>query len=567
MAARYQRRYTAAEAFDMMFGESGEDDVDSDVDRDDISDQEEENSTENETSSEDEENQHIMQQSSDTNGQHKYISPDGTVWQKHPPVGNPQGRLQRHNIVRISAGVNRQFAEKAMTPFGAFSCFITSDILEIIVKCTNEEGQRIFGDNWKHTNEDELKTYLGLLIIAGVYRGRLEPVVHLWNQNSGRPIFNKAMSRNRFQQLTRTLRFDTKATRDERRQRDKLAPIREIHDKFASRCRAVYRPGDQVCVDEQLVAFRGRCPFKVYIPSKPGKYGIKVWACCDVDTAYCCNLEVYTGKQGRGPEVGQPTRVVLQMTEHLSNSGRGCTADNFFTSLTLADTLLSRQMTFCGTVRKNKRFIPPVLKEKGREVYSSQFVFSGNQTLVSYIPKKEKNVILLSTQHHEVNVHDNRDDKKPEIILHYNKTKPPVDTLDQLVRTYTTQRKSRRWPMILFQNFLDIACYNAFVIFLECNPDYNRGKSHRRRIFLESLGMDMVAEAIEARQPHAVLDVAPPLGPNFRRGEPVGAGPRKRIRCGKCTRLTDRKTVERCSSCNIPICTGHSRQVCNPQCN
>ena len=153
-------------------------------------------------------------------------------------------------------------------------------MMNIIVQCTNEEG--IFGENWNPTTVGELKTYLGLLILAGVYRGRQEPVVHLWNLSSGRPIFNKVMSRNRFQQLTRTLRFDT---REKRRQRDKLAPLHDIHDKFAARCRTVYKPGEEVCVDEQLVVFRGRCPFKVYIPSKPGKYGIKVWACCDVDTA------------------------------------------------------------------------------------------------------------------------------------------------------------------------------------------------------------------------------------------------------------------------------------------
>ena len=113
-----------------------------------------------------------------------------------------------------------------------------------------------------------MKTYLGLLILAGVYRGHQEPVVHLWNLGTGQPI---------------------------------------------------------------------------YIPRKPGKYGIEVWACCDMDTAYCCNLEVYTGKQGRGSEVGQSTRVVLQMMEHLSNSGHGCTSF----PQSVADVLLNHQMTFC----------------------------------------------------------------------------------------------------------------------------------------------------------------------------------------------------------------------------
>ena len=120
--------------------------------------------------------------------------------------------------------------------------------------------------------------------------------------------------------------------------------------------------------------------------------------------------------------------------------------------------------------------------------------------------------------------------------------------------------------MILFQNLLDIGAYNAYVIFIACNPAYNRGKSHHRRIFLESLGLDMVAEAVEARQPAAacvIQEVAPAPG---RHGAPAAAGAKKRVRCGRCSRSADKKTVGRCSACNTPICTGHSRLVCSPRC-
>lgn len=40
----------------------------------------------------------------------------------------------------------------------------------------------------------------------------------------------------------------------------------------------IYNPSPKVIVDERLVALRGRCPFKQYMPSKPSKYGIKIWA-------------------------------------------------------------------------------------------------------------------------------------------------------------------------------------------------------------------------------------------------------------------------------------------------
>ncbi len=124
---------------------------------------------------------------------------------------------------------------------------MTNGIIDSIVTCTNEYARLSVDPQWINTSNDELYTFLGLLILAGVYRGRHEPVIHMWNTESGRPIFSQAMSRNRFQALCKCLRFDSKITRDQRRERDKLAPIRDIHDRFAARCRAAYRPGECMC--------------------------------------------------------------------------------------------------------------------------------------------------------------------------------------------------------------------------------------------------------------------------------------------------------------------------------
>lgn len=499
-------------------------------------------------------------------GLNSFRSRDGRQWSPNPPVNDQRGRQPRHNIVRETAGPRKDVSESAVTPLGALLCFLTVEIMSIIVKHTNQEGRRVMHEQWVDTTVDELQTFIGLLILAGVYRGRREPIIHLWNQERGRPTFSLAMARNRFQQITRALRFDSRETRLERRQRDKMAPIRDIHDKLAARCRASYKPGTQLCVDEQLVVFRGRCPFKVYIPSKPGRYGMKVWMCCDVETSYVCNFELYTGKTGRTPEKDQAMRVVLQMMSPFQGSGRGCTGDNFFTSDALACALLQRLLSYCGTVRKNRRFLPPaLLNVKSRQVNSSVFAFFDHMTLVSYIPKKGKNVILLSTQHHNGEVHNERQDKKPEIILHYNRTKGAVDTLDQMVRTYSCQRKSRRWPMVFFQNLIDIAALNAYVVFSSVNTDYNIGKPQRRRLFLEELALDMISKGIADRQGARTRQPLPtPIPPRvFPR---AASEDRKRVRCERCPRTVDRKTSDHCDICDTALCKEHSRIICYPSC-
>ena len=42
--------------------------------------------------------------------------------------------------------------------------------------------------------------------------------------------------------------------------------------------------------------------------------------------------------------------------------------------------------------------------------------------------------------------------------------------------------------MVVFFNILDVSAYNAFVVWMEVNPDWKQGKFFKRRLFLEELG-------------------------------------------------------------------------------
>ena len=103
------------------------------------------------------------------------------------------------------------------------------------------------------------------------------------------------MSRNRYQQILRVLRFDDANSRRRHRSEDKFQPIRDVFEQWDLHLRDAYTPGPHMTVDEQLVCFRGRCPIRQYIPSKPGKYGIKIWAICEANTSYAWKMQVYTG--------------------------------------------------------------------------------------------------------------------------------------------------------------------------------------------------------------------------------------------------------------------------------
>jgi acyl-CoA-binding protein len=95
----------------------------------------------------------------------------------------------------------------------------------------------------------------------------------------------------------------------------------------------------------------------------------------------------------------------------------------------LSQQLLKRKITMVGTVRKNKPELPSaLLATRGREAFSSRFAFTHTTTLVSYLPKRNKNVVLLSTLHKTAEISD-CEDRKPAIILDYNHNKEAWTTL------------------------------------------------------------------------------------------------------------------------------------------
>jgi hypothetical protein len=68
-----------------------------------------------------------------------------------------------------------------------------------------------------------------------------------------------------FHKYSRLLRFDDRQSRPARLATDRLAAVREVWDLWEERLQALYNPGPEVTVDEQLVPFRGTVYASVYV--------------------------------------------------------------------------------------------------------------------------------------------------------------------------------------------------------------------------------------------------------------------------------------------------------------
>ncbi|XP_022099733.1 uncharacterized protein LOC110984162 [Acanthaster planci] len=215
-------------------------------------------------------------------------SPSGEIWMTDAPQAN---------VVTERPGPRNLGGASSILQL--FHLFISTAMMDAILLHTNEEGRRQRGNAWKDLVPMELSSAVGLLLFLGLTKSGRENVRSIWRKGPfARNLCIATMSGMRFQDILAMLRFDDKATGCQRRQNDMFAPIREIFDQFAASCRRYYSAGECVTVGEQLVPFRGRCPFWQCRPQKPVKYGIKFWLCVDIDTHYTLNIMPYLGKAG-----------------------------------------------------------------------------------------------------------------------------------------------------------------------------------------------------------------------------------------------------------------------------
>ncbi len=61
-----------------------------------------------------------------------------------------------------------------------------------------------------------------------------------------------------------------------------------------------------------MVAFKGRSPIKLYIPSKPHKWGYKIYCLSSDD--YLLHFEIYAGKEDRSAD-GATYDTVMRMLQ------------------------------------------------------------------------------------------------------------------------------------------------------------------------------------------------------------------------------------------------------------
>jgi len=335
------------------------------------------------------------------------------------------------------------------------------------------------GSRYTITNNNEIRTFIGINYIMGInnlpsYRDYWSTIPYLRNE-----YICQLMTVNRFGWLLSHIHLNDNMlipTRESLNY-DKLYKVRSFLDKIQENFKKNYNPALSLAIDESMIKFKGRSTIKQYLPKKPIKRGYKVWVLAD-KYGYCYRFQIYTGKIGQQVTKNLGENVVNTLTSDLDGKEHTIYFDNYFTTVNLMENLKSRQINACGVVNKTRKYLPSFgEKIKNRGEYES-FVSDTGISATKWMDNKE--VHILSNYHNPNDLSIVQRKKKdgnkiqiscPSSIADYNKNMNAVDKFDQLMSSYSLDRRSKKWWHRILFYFLDASVINAYILYKQMGKE------------------------------------------------------------------------------------------------
>ena len=218
------------------------------------------------------------------------------------------------------------------------------------------------------------------MIFRGLHRDVKTPTDELWyDEDAQRPMYRAIVSGNRFHFLVKCISFHDHTTIWLQFTDDRFAKMREVLDIFEGNAMRHYKHSELVCLDETLrnLFSQSNCDFLVFMPDKPGHMGLFFYTSADSIDRYLSRII---------PKVKSPISeeeralhihtLMIEIASDILGTGRNLCADRGFTSVEIIEELYKNEVTYVGTIMKNRKGLPTSVKcVKGRELLSSEYIW------------------------------------------------------------------------------------------------------------------------------------------------------------------------------------------------
>ncbi|CAF1402754.1 unnamed protein product [Rotaria sordida] len=311
---------------------------------------------------------------------------------------------------------------KSPSPYDFFNLFLTSDIVDYIVQQSNLYCTQ---QNFKQEPMNNLDLYhlIGFLFYSSLCK--LPCKSDYWTSTCGSEIVMKNITRNRIDQLLRSLHFGNNILQNQ--SSDKIQPLIDL---FNNRCGSVVKQEQNISIDEQMIGYKGKSApksYKQYMPKKPTKRGFKLWSLSGV-SGYTYRIKLYQGANANMPvaqmklssyttasselqtrskhrndedneklakqsedikRYGQSGMVVIDLLDDIPK-GSHIFTDNYFASLSLLHEMTSLGYGLTCTLRSNRIKNCPIKSEKAMSKYPRGYY--------DYLVSKDKKIMIVAWQ-------------------------------------------------------------------------------------------------------------------------------------------------------------------------
>ena len=375
---------------------------------------------------------------------------------------------------------------RARTELGYFRCFITDTLIDIFVTNTIAYSQSRHVTPPFETDAAEIWRFIAANIRMGIVG---LPNLHMYWQAEYRDSYiPQLFSRDRFLLLQRNFHIAPPTPAGERHTVvEKIAPLyRDCQTLFQT----YFTPGREFAVDESMVLFKGRSPWKTVIKGKPTPVGYKMYTVAS--NGYLLGFRIYRGKGGYDTPHSAIHHTVIDLVRPWANCNRILFFDNLYTSPRLCDHLQQMGIRSCGTCRRRRKDLPPNIGAEMDALDKGEYKAWQRGQLGCIAWYSAKPILFLSTHHrvdHFVTVPQNNGrpaENKPQVAVDYNNNKGHVDTIDQARQYYALQRRGvRTWPSLPWW-LIDMCIINAYTLWC-LDTTIAKGQLHFREQLLQQI--------------------------------------------------------------------------------
>ncbi|KAG8269639.1 zinc finger protein [Homalodisca vitripennis] len=299
--------------------------------------------------------------------------------------------------------------EKDSPPCSYFKLFFTDSLIDIIVQYTNKYAREFIEANrdklkrhsraqvWRSVTPSEIYAFIIVLINMGIKN--MPSIESYWwtSQSQIIPWFSRMFTRNRFQAILQFFHLvDTRnLPKPNENGYDPCTRFKPLVDHMNRVSKLHFTPGQNISVDESMIATKSHSQLLQYMPKKHHRWGVKLWMLCEAASHYCVSLFVYQRAEGEYKSLitrrGLGFSVVdtLMKKANLYEKGYHIYIDNFFSSTKLAKYLYKKGTYVTGTLRHNRKGIPEQMKTKF-SVGETKYMRRNPLILLGYREKKSQ---------------------------------------------------------------------------------------------------------------------------------------------------------------------------------